>query len=134
MANGQARPSVAWVLFGLGGRIARQSFILGQFFMLSLFAVVIARIVAVEGNENATAFWGLMFILLAGVSAWSSFALSVKRLHDLSLPGALALILLVPTINLFFVLALMILPSKQETNEHGPPPFGAGRDNDSSRD
>ncbi|MCB1464515.1 MAG: DUF805 domain-containing protein [Nitratireductor sp.] len=117
-------PSVAWVLFSLRGRIARQSYILGISFMLSLFAVVVARILAVRGDEIATEFWGLAFIVLGGVSAWSMIALTVKRLHDLGLPGALVLILFVPTVDLIFAAVLMFLPSKQETNEHGPPPFG----------
>ena len=117
-------PSVLWVLFGYDGRIARQSFILGQLLMISLFAVVVARIVAVEGDESATTFWGFIMLLLMGAAAVSCFALTIKRLHDISLPGALSLILLVPTINVIFVIALMVLPSKQEINEYGPPPFG----------
>jgi len=38
--------------------------------------------------------------------------------------GALALILFVPTVNVIFIIVLMALPSRQEENEHGPPPFG----------
>jgi uncharacterized membrane protein YhaH (DUF805 family) len=131
LANGERklngtdrRASVAWLLFGFDGRIARRSFILGQLFMLAIFAVVVTRIVAVKDNDSATIFWGFVFIAFIGVSIVSSFALVVKRLHDLSLPGALALILCVPTLNILFVIALMALPSKPEVNEHGPPPFG----------
>ena len=117
-------PSIGWLLFGFNGRIARQSFILGQIFMLSLFAIVVARIMAVRGDESATTFWGFVFILLMGISAVSGFALTFKRLHDLSLPGPLAFILFVPTVNIIFVIALMALPSRQEDNAYGPPPFG----------
>jgi len=123
VAEAPRAPTVLWVLFGFTGRISRQSFILGQLFMISLFAIIVARILAVQGNETATTFWGFIFILLIGVSTVSSFALTIKRLHDLSLPGALALILFVPTINIIFVITLMILASKQETNQWGPPPF-----------
>ena len=117
-------PSIGWLLFGFNGRIARQSFILSQLFMLSLFAVIVARIVAVRGDESATTFCGFMIILLMGASAVSILALTIKRLHDLSMPGALALILFVPTVNVIFIIVLMALPSRQEENEHGPPPFG----------
>ena len=116
--------TVLWALFGFRGRIGRQTFILGQLFMLALFAVIVARIVAVEGNEGATVFWGIAFLLLAGISLVSSVALCVKRLHDLSLPGILAALVFVPTLNMLFVIALMVVPSRQEVNEHGPPPFG----------
>jgi uncharacterized membrane protein YhaH (DUF805 family) len=118
------KATVLWALFGFGGRIARQTFILGQLFMLSLFAVVVARIVAVQGNENLTVFWGLTFLALCVVSLWASLALTVKRLHDLDLPALMTLLLLVPTINAIFVIVLMVLPSSARTNEHGPPPFG----------
>ena len=133
------RATVIWVLFGLGGRIARQSFILGQLFMLTLFAVVVARILDVQGDEGWTTFWGLMFLLLGAVSAWSLLAMTVKRLHDVGWPGALALVLFVPTINFLFVIALMIMPSQPQANRYGPPPFGqpilkGGRQKDSSRD
>jgi uncharacterized membrane protein YhaH (DUF805 family) len=125
---GRAQPSdrvsVRWALFSFRGRLGRQSFILGQLFMLSLFAVVIARIVAVDGNEDATTFWGFVFIGLGAISTWSSFALTVKRLHDIGQPGMLSVILLVPTVGLVFVIVLMFLPSKPETNKWGPPPFG----------
>jgi uncharacterized membrane protein YhaH (DUF805 family) len=130
-------PTVRWVLFGFRGRIARQSYILGQFFMLSLFAIVVARILAVEGDEDATAFWGLAFIVLGAVSIWSSFAMTVKRLHDIGQPGALSLITLVPWIGVIFVIALMFWPSKPEANKFGPPPFDppdSGEAKDSSRD
>lgn len=132
-------PTVRWVLFGFSGRIARQSFILGQLFMLALFAFVVARIVAVEGDESATVFWGIAFLGLGALSAWSSFAMTAKRLHDIGQPGILAAILLVPWINVIFVLALMVLPSQPRTNPYGPPPFApaepqAGRQNDSSTD
>ncbi len=117
-------PTVQWALFGWRGRIGRRTFILGQLFMLSLFGVIVARIVAVRGDESATVFWGLAMFAMLGVSAWSSLALTIKRLHDLSLPGIMALILLVPTVNFIFVIALMVMPSKNEINDHGPPPFG----------
>ena len=118
------KPTVAWVLFGFRGRIGRQSFILGQLFMVSLFFVIVARLVAVQGDESATTFWGFMMILLMAVSVFSSFALVIKRLHDLGFPGMLSLVLFVPTVNLIMMGVLMILPSSPQTNEHGPPPFG----------
>lgn len=123
MADDLPDPTVRWALFGFRGRLARQSYILGQLLMLALAGIVVARILAVEGDENATVFWGLVFILLGLVSTWSSFALTVKRLHDIGQPGILSAILLVPWINIVFVFALMFLPSRPEANQYGPPPF-----------
>jgi uncharacterized membrane protein YhaH (DUF805 family) len=118
------QPTVRWALFGFGGRIGRQTFILGQLFMLALFAIVIARILAVRGNDNETVFWGLAFLALCAASLWSIVALTVKRLHDLGLPALMTLLLAMPTINVIFIIVLMFLRSDPATNQHGPPPFG----------
>ncbi|MGI9402046.1 MAG: DUF805 domain-containing protein [Rhizobiaceae bacterium] len=124
MPDQQPKPTVKWVLFGFDGRIARQSFILGQLFMISLFAVVIARIVAVEGQEGSTVFWGLAFLALGVASVVSTIAMTVKRLHDLGYPGILAVCMLIPTVNFIMLVLLLVLPSSPETNVYGPPPFG----------
>ena len=124
MAATLPAPTVRWVLFGFRGRIGRQSYILGQLLMIALFAVIVARIVAVQGDESQTVFWGLAMIALGCASFVSMIAMTVKRLHDLGYPGALAAILFVPTVNFIAVIVLMILPSSPEANEHGPPPFG----------
>ncbi len=128
MADHQQKPTVTWVLFGLHGRIARQSFILGQLFMLSLFAFVIARIVAVEGRDGSTVFWGLVLLALGVASLVSTIAMTVKRLHDLGFPGILAVCMLIPTVNFIMLIILMIMPSSPQTNTYGPPPFGPPSD------
>lgn len=117
------KATVNWALFGLRGRIGRQTYILGQLFMIAIFAVIIARIVAVEGDESATAMWGIIMLLALLGSSWSMIALTVKRLHDISKPGFLALLLFVPTVNMVTVVVLMFWPSSPQSNEHGPPPF-----------
>ena len=115
--------SLKWLFFSFKGRIARQSYILSIIFMQILFGLVVYQIVRAEGNEDKLALWGLIFIALAGAAFWSGLALSVKRLHDLDLPWPLVILQFIPPIMWFFILFLMVMPSKQETNEHGPPPF-----------
>lgn len=92
--------------------------------MLSLLMVVIARIVAVEGREGSTAFWGLVFLALGAASVVSMLAMTAKRLHDLGYPGFFAVLVLIPGIDLITLIVLMILPSEPATNIYGPPPFG----------
>lgn len=128
MSNPLPKPTVRWALFSFRGRIARQSFILGALLMFAVFAVIVARILAVEGNESATVFWGLVTLAFFGFAIWGTLALTVKRLHDLGQPGALAVVMFIPTINFIAAIALMILPSSPKTNEHGPPPFGPPSD------
>ncbi|MEM7068387.1 MAG: DUF805 domain-containing protein [Pseudomonadota bacterium] len=118
-------PSLKWLFFSLQGRIARQSYILSFLFLLLPQIGLVLQIVRADqnGDEGGLAFWFVMLAVVALVTLWSSIALVVKRLHDLGVTGWLALILFFPTINWIFAIALMVIPSKQEVNEHGPPPF-----------
>jgi uncharacterized membrane protein YhaH (DUF805 family) len=115
--------TVKWVLFGFRGRIGRKSFWLGALMMVLIQAAIIARIVTVPEESTEFALWGLVLLFVWLATAWAGLALAVKRLHDLGLPGMLAICLLIPAIAFIALLLLAFLPSKQETNEHGPPPF-----------
>lgn len=121
----QTEPTLLWLFFSFKGRIARQSFALAAGFLLLPQILVIYQIVKAEqaDNEGALAFWGLTFIVFAILALWSLFALFIKRLHDLSLPGALAILSFISGVNLLFFAFLALMPSKRETNQHGPPPF-----------
>ncbi len=115
--------SLKWLFFSFKGRIARQSYILSIIFIQVLFGLVVYRIIRAGEDENQLALWGLVFIALAAISFWCGLALSIKRIHDLGLPWPLVILQFIPPIMWFFILFLMVMPSKQETNEHGPPPF-----------
>jgi len=60
-------------------------------------------------------------LITTALTLWSIFSLFVKRLHDLDLPGPLAICAILSGINIFFFLFLVLMPSKQVTNKHGPP-------------
>lgn len=125
--------TVKWLLFGFRGRIGRKSFILAALLLLlaqlALFSYAIGF--ATEGqepgqltlNNGSSALLG--FVLLGSwiVSAWALLALAVKRLHDLGLSVFLGIVLLIPALSGIAWILLAALPSKQETNEHGPVPF-----------
>mgnify|MGYP000100226541 CR=1 FL=1 len=115
--------TVSWVLFGFRGRIGRKSFWLAALLMVLIQAAIIAQIASVPEDHPILAFWGLVLLGVWAATAWVGLALAVKRLHDLGLPGMLAICLLIPAISFIAFLLLAFLPSRPETNEHGPPPF-----------
>jgi len=121
MADQPSRATLRWLFFGLGGRISREPFIYGQLFMVAVAATLLAAFLAAGEDDLAKGVFALAVLAFAAGSVWPTIALTVKRLHDLGQPGALALILFVPTVNFFFVVALMALPSKPEANQYGPP-------------
>lgn len=116
-------PSLSWLFFGFKGRIARQSYALSVFFLILPQIVIVLQMVKNHENESALVFWFLALVGVALCTFWSLLALAVKRLHDFSVTGWLAMLILFPTINWIFLLALAFIPSKQEVNEFGPPPF-----------
>lgn len=115
--------TVRWVLFGFRGRIGRKSFWLAALLMILIQAVVIAQVVSIPEESPAFALWGFVILAVWIASAWAAFALAVKRLHDLGLPGILAFGLLIPAVSIIAFLLLAFLPGSPKANEHGPPPF-----------
>jgi len=119
-------PTVRWVLFGFRGRIGRKSFWLAALLMILIQAVAIAQIVSIPEESPAFVLWGFVILAIWIASAWAAFALAVKRLHDLDLPGILAFGLLIPAVALVAFLLLAAIPGRPEANKHGPPPFPRG--------
>ncbi|WP_158284683.1 DUF805 domain-containing protein [Oricola cellulosilytica] len=115
--------TVRWVLFGFKGRIGRKSFGLAALLMILVQAAVISQIIGTPEDDPMGALWALVLMASWLASAWAGIALAVKRLHDLGMPGILAICLLIPAISLIAFLFLAAMPPSQETNEHGPPPF-----------
>lgn len=125
--------TVKWLLFGFRGRIGRKSFLLAALLLLlvqlALFSY--AAGFAQEGQEpgqytldsGGSVLVGFALLGSWIASAWALLALAVKRLHDLGLPVVLGVVLLIPAISGIAWILLAALPSKQETNEHGPVPF-----------
>lgn len=120
-------PPLKWLFFSFKGRIARQSYILAQIFLLILQFFVIWQLVRAGEDENRLALWGLVYIALGALTIWAGLALVAKRLHDLDLPAALLIMLFIPPINWLFMIFLMAMPSSRKTNQHGPPPFQAAQ-------
>lgn len=115
--------TVGWVLFGFKGRIGRKSFWLAALLMILIQAAIIAKISSYPEDHPALVFWGLTLLATWLATAWVGLALAVKRLHDIGLPGILAICLLIPAVSFFAFLFLAFMPPSRETNEHGPPPF-----------
>lgn len=115
--------TVRWVLFGFKGRIGRKSFALAALLMILIQAAIIPQIINKPEDDPIATLWGFFLMVTWLASAWAAVALAVKRLHDLGIPGILAICLLIPAISVIAFLFLAAMPPSQATNEHGPPPF-----------
>lgn len=117
-------PTVKWVLTSWRGRLGRRSYFWGA----ALLAVAqVYLFVAAAGLDSGVKSdmlaLGLGAIFLWLASAWAILAMSVKRLHDIGFSAKLSVLVFIPVLSLLFLIAMMLIPGSQETNEHGPPPF-----------
>lgn len=123
MATFRTRRSspILWLLFSLKGRISRRTYWLAYVLMICLQSALLAQIV---GEEEAS-LHGLAATagpILLIVSLFCSYAVSVKRLHDVGYAGFLALAILIPFVNLAFSVWLGILPGNADANQYGEAP------------
>ena len=126
LSSQSGRAPLAWVFFGLQGRISRRIYWLAYLFLIALDSAVLGQLI---GGEQASfhhaAQAGWPFLVL--VTVYCNIAVAVKRLHDCGYTGLFALALFVPLVNLAFSIWAGILPGTPGANRFGamvdvPPP------------
>jgi len=117
--GGRAAPNLRWFFFGLSGRIGRLPYILGNLFFVAVTGVIINQLMIVPEDSREIDLWSLLFMLLLPTVLWTSIAMAVKRLHDINLPGPVAICLFVPAVSLVAVLVLCFWPGTQGGNDYG---------------
>ena len=93
------------------------------FVALMLSLVVIA---AIAGEQSVLV--ALLATVMGVAATVVSVMFAIRRLHDMNLTGWIALVSLVPLLNLLFTVALMLVPGTKGENRFGPqtPPNGTG--------
>ena len=123
-------PGVAWALLSPIGRISRHAYWLG---MLVVWIVVLMAMhmwwssldpatplseVDINGFAGSNPLFPLLFFALQ----WIELALVIKRCQDVGVTGFVALLILVPLVNLITVLVLGFIRSASGANRYGPEP------------
>lgn len=108
-----------WLFFRFSGRVNRAAFILGVLFMATLVSFPLYQFMRVPVDSDAARVWSLIFAAATLSCLWFQAALSVKRLHDIDRPGALAAIVFVPFVNTVAFIALCIIPGTPGPNRYG---------------
>ena len=128
-------------LFSFHGRIGRAKYLMGYlilfcmtvccFFLMSVIdhvpyifvnSWVLSITFSLKNEHNYTPGGAASLVFLASfilVSFWS-FAVDVKRFHDLGMSGWWTVLLLIPLIGTLGWFLLSILPGKKGPNKHGP--------------
>ena len=133
MSEPLPKPTVKWLYTSFRGRIGRKSFALGALLLILLQVALFAWVLSfgdgdgdVELEDGDALLVGFVMLGFWAFAAWGVLAIAVKRLHDLDLPGILAVLLLFPGISFLGWLFLALMPGSAKTNQHGPPPFARG--------
>ena len=115
------RSPLAWLFFGLGGRISRGVYWLA---FLLLRCVQVAILMQLLGGEEASWYDLVLSVgpVVLLVTLYANIAVSVKRLHDIGYSGLLTLALLVPLLDLAFSIWVGILPGTAGANRFGAAP------------
>jgi uncharacterized membrane protein YhaH (DUF805 family) len=105
-----------------GGRLGRVRYIGYTFGLTLLFGIIVGVIGAVMGNNESllAVVGGVGYIVLFFIS----ILLTIQRAHDMNSSGWLAILLLIPLVNLIF----WVVPGTNGENTYGkkPPPNTTG--------
>jgi len=106
-----------------GGRFSRSQFAVAYFgaaFLSFLVAVFVAIVSAMAGEKSpVTLVATLVFVLVALVNTVACIGAVVRRLHDLGQSGFLALLMILPCINLMLLIYLLVAPGQAEQASGG---------------
>ncbi|MBR2519581.1 MAG: DUF805 domain-containing protein [Selenomonadaceae bacterium] len=79
---------------------------------------------SINSDEFALSTGGSLLFMLVFFASWvSHYMLMIRRLHDLNKTGWLALLVLVPVVNVFFALYLLFAPGSVGANDYGADPL-----------
>lgn len=113
------RPTVSWLFFSPSGRAGRQTFILGWLFWLMMNSFALAKLTLVPEDDDLLPLYQLVFVISMGLSIVSAVMMSIKRLHDMNMPGLIALTLFIPAISMLVLFVLCMWPSARSANAYG---------------
>ena len=114
------RGQLLWLFFGVSGRLSRAPYFLAGLLAQLVPAFVLYRFTLVPETSGFSEVLAVVFWVVLVLSVWSNITLGIKRLHDFSQPGIVAVSLLVPVVSYLVFVFLCFYPG-----DAGPNRFGA---------
>ncbi|MCK5896639.1 MAG: DUF805 domain-containing protein [Cocleimonas sp.] len=116
------------------GRFSRYSFLAWNFLLNFILMIIVAVIVVITGaaanlmsmeDPNAamtfyTSGPGLIILFLLLISFIFSIIFFIRRLHDIEMSGWFALLAMIPLVNLFFGIFVLVKKGTEGENRFGP--------------
>ncbi len=101
------------------GRIARREYALGAGLLLAINASLLALLLT---REDWATFASVMIASLWIPMLIAQLTMAAKRCHDLGISGTFCLLLAVPVIGIFWLVALALAAGNAGPNAYGPAP------------
>jgi uncharacterized membrane protein YhaH (DUF805 family) len=105
-----------WLVFGAGAQIG----------MVAILFMIAALFTLIFGDDRINLGTSVIAMVIGVMLYMSSFALTIifnnRRLHDVGKSGWFNLLILVPVLNLIFILYLLFAPGDKQSNRFGSPP------------
>ncbi len=121
MNSGSQKPAtVGWLLFSLSGRADRRAYLLAVLLIIVLQMLLFFKIYGASPESIESGSLGLAIMAAGLIFVWVSFALSVKRFHDIGRPGIFALVIFIPVLSVIALIALCLMPGEPGANRYGP--------------
>lgn len=115
------------LLFSPYGRLGRLAFFLWMTLMTFINAGACLVIVGVAETVQHQASLGegvaiILMILVVLLTTWTSFALAIKRFHDMDASGWWVLLLCIPYFGILIALVICFIPGTEGANQYGDEP------------
>lgn len=115
-------------VFSAKGRLGRLSYLAWSmtvgFAVALVFSVVLGAVGGLDPENAATAAGANIILQLIASAVTIMFV--IRRLHDINASGWWALLMLIPVVNMFFGLFLVLKRGSEEANRFGPPRLTRG--------
>ncbi len=121
-------PTIKWALLSMRGRINREEYWWSTFALMAgsfvfMYGMFHDRVeLGPSGELLFTESQGLSLLSIVAAGIYVSFAITVKRLHDLGWPGLLAVLLMFPGIGFIAFFLLGLMNGEAGPNKYGPEP------------
>ncbi|MCW2306541.1 DUF805 domain-containing protein [Rhodobium gokarnense] len=107
---------VLWLFAGIDGRISREPYWLGMFFLHLITIILLGTAVRYPQTQPMV---GAILTFAAIPMVWAEIALMAKRAHDYGLTGFVALLALVPFVNILTEIFLGVMAGEKGPNAYG---------------
>ena len=77
------------------------------------------KLLTAAEDDPSMGLWSTVFFATFGLSAISTLMLTIKRVHDLGLPGVMALSIFVPGVSLVVLVLLCVWPTTDNADRYG---------------